>query len=79
MENTVGFYPTNMGSIPVGETSIWADSLMVKQSTHNRLSESSILSQPTNTLVDKLVKSALSKGAVLSVRIRPRVPDCVRV
>ncbi len=27
-----------------------------------------------NTLMDKLVKSALSKGAVLSVRIRVRVP-----
>ena len=26
---------------------IWADSLMVKQGTHNALSESSILSQPT--------------------------------
>ena len=48
---------------------------MVKQSTHNRLSESSILSQPTNALVDKLVKSSLSKGEVLSVRIRPRVPE----
>jgi hypothetical protein len=38
---------------------------MVKQSTHNRLSESSILSQPTNALVDKLVKSSLSKGEVV--------------
>ena len=53
----------------------WAGSLMVKQPTHNRSSLSSILSQPTNALVDKLVKSSLSKGEVLSVRIRARVPD----
>ena len=47
MDNTVGFYPTNVGSIPACRTSCWAGSLMVKQSTHNRLSGSSILSLPT--------------------------------
>jgi len=47
MDNTVGFYPTNVGSIPACRTSCWAGSLMVKQATHNRLSGSSILSLPT--------------------------------
>ena len=47
MDNTVGFYPTNEGSIPSCRTNCWACSLMVKQSTHNRLSLSSILSEPT--------------------------------
>ena len=47
MDNTVGFYPTNEGSIPSCRTSCWAVSLMVKQSTHNRSSLSSILRQPT--------------------------------
>jgi hypothetical protein len=37
-----------LGSSPSrGTKEYWADSLMVKRSTHNRLSESSILSQPT--------------------------------
>ena len=48
----------------------WANSLMVKQPTHNRSSPSSILGWPTNAPLDKLVKSSLSKGEVLSVRIR---------
>ena len=52
------------GSIPVSSAKCWADSLMVKQSTHNRLSESSILSQPTSASIDKLVKSSLSKGEI---------------
>ena len=47
MDNTVGFYPTNVGSIPACRTKVWAGSLMVKQSTHNRSSESSILFLPT--------------------------------
>ena len=47
MDNTVVFYTTNAGSIPTCRTSCWADSLMVKQPTHNRSSLSSILSQPT--------------------------------
>ena len=34
----------------------------------------SIPTGPTNALVDKLVKSLLSKGRVLSVRVRARVP-----
>ena len=34
----------------------------------------SIPTSPTNALVDKLVKSLLSKGRVLSVRVRARVP-----
>ena len=38
---------------------------MVKQSTHNRLSVGSIPTQPTIALVDKLVKSSLSKGEVV--------------
>ena len=46
------------GSIPAGDAkntiNIWAGSLMVKRSTHNRLSESSILSQPTKDIKCKL-------------------------
>ena len=53
MDNTVGFYPTNVGSIPACRTRVWAGSLMVKQSTHNRLSGSSILSQPTKVWDDR--------------------------
>ena len=51
---------------------------MVKQPTHNRSSKSSILFQSTMPLWTNLVKSLLSKGRVLSVRIWARVPVIVR-
>jgi hypothetical protein len=42
------FYTTGREFESLMRRQCWADSLMVKQSTHNRLSESSILSQPTS-------------------------------
>ena len=47
-DNTVGFYPTNVGSIPAGETSCWAvSSCWLEQWTHNPLVLCSTHRQPT--------------------------------
>ena len=62
MDNTVGFYPSDGSSILSGETSCWAVSLMVKQSTHNRLSIGSIPIQPTNAPMTELVYVSDSKS-----------------
>ena len=73
MDSTVGFYPTNEGSIPSGQTN--GD---ISVEVRTRLCESrSMGSFPIcypNTPVGKLVKPTLLKGVVVPVRIRAGVP-----
>ena len=57
------------GSIPVGTTSYGNVAHQVEHRIENPSVAGSSPAVPTNAPMDKLVKSALSKGAVLSVRI----------
>ena len=80
MDSTVGFYPTNVGSIPAGQTN--GD---ISVEVRTRLCESrSMGSFPIcypkeYTPVGKLVKPTLLKGVVISVRIRAGVPNKLEV
>lgn len=56
-----------MGSTPTLSAK-WADSLMVKQSTHNRLSLGSIPSRPTNLNMKTLIQDTGGFKLYLEIR-----------
>ena len=62
MDSTVGFYPTNVGSIPAGQTNGVGSSAVESRIVIPVVVGSNPIQHPSNTPVDELVESLLLKG-----------------